>query len=534
MRHFQHEALSHDPIHGYIAFTNRGDTAGEVCERDLIDHAWVQRLRQIHQLQTAWWVFPSAEHTRFQHVLGAMHLASRAAAALYDSLAEVCPNVPSRGYVESLLRLAALLHDVGHGPFGHFFDEHFLRQFRLTHETLGSVIIRDELGELLRGVRRNPHSRLADDEQLEPEQIAFLITRPGDGNVGPALRDGERHVGPALRDGERHVGPALRDGEHHVGPALRDGGAVASGDRASPPRSVGATLIGASLVEATSQSPPDWLRLLRTLFCGLYTVDNMDFVLRDAYMSGYSTRAFDLERLLHYSFFTARGLTVHARGLPELVRFIGVRAELFRSLYFHRTVRAIDLDLADLFADSGELLFVGNPLERLPEYRQFTEWSLLIDVAGWSDAADERRRGLGPRWRGFLAREVRWKMACERTLFFSPGQTESSSIFSQAGFVERALREQLPTALRELPLRIDLARHVHRPGTQGPVAGQNFFYDPAADGIRELTASELFRQVPLASRICRVYTLDRRHDATLAAALDALIDPRVADDTTNM
>src|SRR5882757_6744670 len=100
MRDFRHESLTHDPLHGYIAFTSGQDAAGEVTERDLIDHPWVQRLRQIHQLQTAWWVFPSAEHTRFQHVLGVMHLASRATAALYDSLKSVCPDVPSRAYVE--------------------------------------------------------------------------------------------------------------------------------------------------------------------------------------------------------------------------------------------------------------------------------------------------------------------------------------------------------------------------------------------------------------------------------------------------
>ncbi|HVA49401.1 MAG TPA: HD domain-containing protein [Pirellulales bacterium] len=464
MRDYQLEALSHDPIHGYIAFTNRGAAAGETAERDLIDHPWVQRLRQIHQLQTAWWVFPSAEHTRFQHVLGVMHLASRAVAALYDSLAEVCPDVPSRGYVETLMRLAALLHDIGHGPFGHFFDEHFLSQFGLTHETLGSTIIREQLGDLLRGVRRNPNSRLADGEQIEPDAIAYLITRP----------------------------------------------------RAGEP------------------SAPVWLRHLRNLFSGLYTIDNMDFVLRDAYMSGYNLRAFDLQRLLHYSFFSERGLTVHARGLPELVRFIGVRAELFRSLYFHRTVRAIDLDLADLFADSRELLFPGNPLEHLDEYQRFTEWSLLIDVARWAESSDAAQRDLGQRWRDLLARRVRWKMACERTLFFSPGVAESSSIFSQAAFVERALRAQLPAELRELPLRVDLARHVHRPGTQGPAAGQNFLYDPGRDEIRELTTSELFRQLPLASRICRVYALCREHHAVLAAALDALVEPNVADEPTNM
>lgn len=59
------ESLCHDPIHHYIPFTSR-DAGGsdEVSERDIIDHPWVQRLRQIHQLQTAWYVYPSAEHTR--------------------------------------------------------------------------------------------------------------------------------------------------------------------------------------------------------------------------------------------------------------------------------------------------------------------------------------------------------------------------------------------------------------------------------------------------------------------------------------
>ncbi|HEV3344278.1 MAG TPA: HD domain-containing protein [Pirellulales bacterium] len=464
MRDYQLEALSHDPIHGYIAFTNRGAAAGEVAERDLIDHPWVQRLRQIHQLQTAWWVFPSAEHTRFQHVLGAMHLASRVVAALYDSLAEVCPDLPSRGYVETLMRLAALLHDVGHGPFGHFFDEHFLSRYGLTHETLGSKIVRDELGDLLRGVRRNPHSRLAAGEQIDPDQIACLMTRPRSGEV----------------------------------------------------------------------PPPPWLGRLRSLFSGLYTVDNMDFVLRDAYMSGYNTRAFDLARLLHYSFFSKRGLTIHARGLPELVRFMGVRAELFRSLYFHRTVRAIDLDLADLFADSRESLFPGNPADHLAEYQRFTEWSLLVDVARFCQSDDANRRELGRRWGDLLSRNVRWKMACERTLFFSPGAAESSSLFSQASFVERALRAGLPAELRDLPLRVDLARLVHRPGTHGPAAGQNFLFDPGRNEIRPLTTSELIRQLPLASRICRVYALGHEHDVRLAAALDTLVEPGVADDLTNM
>src|SRR5438874_10287472 len=113
---FDRESLSSDPIHDYIAYVSRS-APGEPTEQTLIDHPWLQRMRRIHQLQSAWWVYPSAEHTRFQHVLGAMHLASRAVTQLYPSLFEACAKekeaVPSLAYVESLSRVAALVHDVG-------------------------------------------------------------------------------------------------------------------------------------------------------------------------------------------------------------------------------------------------------------------------------------------------------------------------------------------------------------------------------------------------------------------------------------
>ncbi len=472
MQHIQRESLCHDPIHGYIPFVSVVD-AGEVAERTLLDHPWLQRLRQIHQLQTAWWVYPSAEHTRFQHVVGTMHMASRAVAALYASLKEVCPDTPSRGFVECTMRLAALLHDVGHGPFGHFFDAHFLTHHkardgsRLNHEKLGAVIIREELGDLLCRIRRCPNSELAAGEQIDPEQIAWLITRP---------------------------------------------------------------------TEQDQHAQPRWLGLLRSLFCGLYTVDNMDFVLRDAFMSGYSSRAYDLDRLLRYSFFSERGLTIHHRGLNALLRFMQTKSELFRAVYFHRTVRAIDKTLEGLFRDSRELLFPGNPLDHLADYQQFTEWSLLVDVAHWHKLGDLRQRDLGERWRRLLRRQVDWDAVYERNLTFGAADAEQTSIFSDAAMVEQAIRRALPHELRDVEMQIDLPRHIYRPHEGKATAGQNFLYT-AGGATRRLDDDQLFRQLPVAHRMCRVYLRKDpppEHVKAIATALDQLVGSGGEDDLTNM
>ena len=98
-----------DPVHRYIRFTD--------VERELLDTAAFQRLRRIKQLSGAHLVYPSAQHSRFEHSLGTMHVAGYAGETLL-----------AKGYLskeESIqeLRLAALLHDIGHGPFSHLFEE---------------------------------------------------------------------------------------------------------------------------------------------------------------------------------------------------------------------------------------------------------------------------------------------------------------------------------------------------------------------------------------------------------------------------
>jgi HD superfamily phosphohydrolase len=501
--HFDSESLISDPLHGYITFTAaRGRR--EPTEQTLIDHPWVQRLRRIHQLQSAWWVYPSAEHTRFQHVLGAMHLGSRAVSRLYPSLVEACrpEPVPSRVYVDSLVRLAALLHDVGHGPFGHFFDDHFLSHFGLTHEDLGQRIITTELADLIRGIRENPHGRLGADEILQPDNFAFVIKRPT--SFRSPSEPGAISEPGALATGE--IG--------HVETPL----AYARGSD-SPPRS-------------GYDSPPRWLQLLQSLFSGVYTVDNMDFVLRDSYMSGHGPRAFDLDRLLHYSFFTPNGLTLHVKGLDSLIHFIEARGELFRTLYFHRTVRAIDLSLADVFGPTMELLFPSNPADHLDRYRQLTEWSLLVDVERWAADADSERRRLGQAWQAILRRQIRWKMACERTIPFEQGQPELASIFTDAALVEQKVRSLLPGSVHDLAFRADVARHYHRP-ISSAAARFNFVFEPATNQVRPLSEHSQVARLPVSFSLCRLYAQDQTHAAELARALDHLLQAR-GDEKTNM
>ena len=113
-----------DPIYGYIRLTE--------IERNVIDTLAVQRLRRIRQLAGAEFVYPAANHTRFEHVLGTMYLAG-----------VVSDNLPAQlnAKEKQEVRLAALLHDVGHAPFSHLFEPLLLKYMNRNHEDVSRWII---------------------------------------------------------------------------------------------------------------------------------------------------------------------------------------------------------------------------------------------------------------------------------------------------------------------------------------------------------------------------------------------------------
>ena len=115
-----------DPIHGFIKISKR--------ERDLIDTKVFQRLRRIRQLAMAFLVYPGAVHTRFDHSIGVMHVAGRICTKLQElnSARISCKDVER-------VRFAALLHDIGHGPFSHV-SEHLLKKYAPADDDTGQVL----------------------------------------------------------------------------------------------------------------------------------------------------------------------------------------------------------------------------------------------------------------------------------------------------------------------------------------------------------------------------------------------------------
>jgi HD superfamily phosphohydrolase len=166
-----------DPVHGLIEFVGADRP---LC--DILETRAVQRLRRIHQMGFAWLVYPGAEHSRFSHALGAFHIASRVAERL-----ALEPRVARH------VRVAALLHDVGHGPFSHAWEHVFPEGD--DHERWGARLVSEdaELRAVLEGLEPGLPATLRSfwDKTYRPLAARKLVSSQLDvDRLDYLLRDG--------------------------------------------------------------------------------------------------------------------------------------------------------------------------------------------------------------------------------------------------------------------------------------------------------------------------------------------------------
>jgi hypothetical protein len=280
-------------------------------------------------------------------------------------------------------------------------------------------------------------------------------------------------------------------------------------------------------------SHPKWLPFLKPLLSGVFTADNMDYVLRDSYMCGVAVGPIDIERIIYYSFFSERGLTLDRGGLQAFTMFLNARFYMYTNVYYHRTTRGIDLHLKEIFSETMQIAFPFDLRKELHPYLHLTEWTLLEEVGRWHDADDARKRELGAEWRHVLDRRLKWRMSHEVVLDLF--EQRRGHAFLEADEVEKRVRTFLPAALKNVPFKIDMALQDPRPLNPLKMGDRQIYvYDAASQKVSEEPLTEILKYLPGKVAQCRIFATTHEHDAALAAALERALGEAPPSIVTNV
>ena len=275
-----------DPIHDFIRVSGP--------ELKIIDNPIFQRLRRIRQLSGAHLTYPGAQHTRFEHSLGVMHISGQAGQALQEK------GILKKDDIENL-RLAALLHDIGHGPFSHLFEEVLQEKRKISHEEIGKrIILKTEIGDSL--------SESGYDKKF--------ITK------------------------------------------------LAFGDSK--------------------------LQFMNEIISGVLSADMMDYLLRDGYYTGAEHAKIDHKRLTQSLEVYQKKLALEKSALYSFESMMHSRYQMFKAVYFHKTVRSAEVMLLESMRLADEEL--GLTSLNLSDYVQLTDESVLLKLLSLSGRTSELRR----------------------------------------------------------------------------------------------------------------------------------------------
>lgn len=301
-----------DPIHGFIEVSD--------LELKIIDSLPFQRLRNIKQLATTYLVYPGAEHTRFGHSLGVMHLVTKAFTSALDNYRavhghELFDNTQKEWY-KQLLRLIALTHDLGHAPFSHgseaLFDggtEHEDFTKKIICETEISQYIRD-IGEDF----RKKHG-VGKSYAITPELLWLIY-----GEKNPELN--------------------------------------------------------------SEYIMPDF-KFLKSFMDSELDCDKMDYLLRDSYYCGVNYGKYDLNRLLSSLTVYVKSsdnimqLAIERGGIHSFEEFVIARYFMFIQVYFHKTRRYLDKLLV---GNISNILPDSKYPNDVDEYLQWDDLSVIDKI----------------------------------------------------------------------------------------------------------------------------------------------------------
>ncbi|HPN30191.1 MAG TPA: HD domain-containing protein [bacterium] len=425
--------IMRDPISGYIRFTI-GEKTCETGEIDLIDNRWMQRLKRIFQLQTAWLVYPGAVHTRFLHSMGVMDLAGKFARKLYYHFKEIHPEelIPDIEYVVETCRIAGLLHDIGHGPFGHTLDQaHTYKKFKSTHEDIGRKIILTELSDIIKNIKRSPEGKF--DGELDPALICNFI-KP-----------------------------------------------------VEPYKNL-------------------WEKVFSKIIYGLYSVDKLDYLARDSYFCGVREYGLlDIDRLIETTSVFEDGLMLHKSSASALKAFLISRLFMYENVYYHKTVRSIDISFSDILGDCLDELGIANPMDDIESFYNIDDFYLHSIIPGWKNGADGRKKNLGEIWSRLLNRELYWKIAYQKDI----NALTIDNIFFKIPEKDKIMKMVTDSIKEPINIRVDTPILDVRP--ENPFSSKErknavAVYDPILKKVDKNGLAKLSKNIPVKFISFRIFS----------------------------
>ena len=186
--------LIFDTVYGYIPYSNR--------ETKFLDTSWVKRLKRIKQLGLLDHVFPSASHSRFEHSIGVSYLAEKYSELLIRN----SKNIDCSSDMKFCIKMAGLLHDAGHGPFSHVFDNIVISSNSKKHEERSRDIVEYVFKEV--GTSRgfsNAYNIDVIKEMIEPHTDIYL-TNPLYNLVNNSVNSIDVDKLDYLQRDPRHIG----------------------------------------------------------------------------------------------------------------------------------------------------------------------------------------------------------------------------------------------------------------------------------------------------------------------------------------